>query len=159
MKTDLTVSLIKRLAYAFVGLLAGDAVLLLFLLQNALRTRAFLLAAHMGEPARQIPNALQMFVFYAGFSFAGWLLVGLPIALLIPARSIMNMWWPLRVPVGAALGPLALLGVLALLSRGHISFPGSFRGLGLLWAYSALVSTVAFMAYVTLLRKDRVVGA
>ncbi len=159
MKTDLTVRLIKRLAYAFVGLLAGDAVLLLYLLLNALITRSVLLAVQMGEPARQIPNALQVFVLYAGFSIAGWLLVGLPIALLLPARSITDMWWPLRVLVGATLGPLALFGVLALVSRGHISFPGSFRGLGLLWAFAALVSTVAFVTYASLLRKGRVVGA
>jgi hypothetical protein len=158
MKTDPTVKGIKRLAYAFVGLLAGDAVLLLYLLLNAILMRSVLLAVHMGEPAKQIPNALQMFVLYAGFSVAGWLLVGLPIALLLPARSITNMWWPLRVLVGATLGPLALFGVLAVLSRGHLSFPGSFRGLGLLWAFSALVSTVAFVAYASLLRKGRVVG-
>src|SRR5258708_4047207 len=107
MNTNLAVNLVKRTAYAFVGLLAGDLVLLLFLLQNALRIRADLLALHMGEPARQIPVALQLFVLYASLSFVGWLLVGLPIALLLPARSITSLWWPLRVLVGAALGPLA----------------------------------------------------
>lgn len=124
MDTNLAVNLIKRPAYALVGLLAGDAALLLFLLQNALRIRADLLVLHMGEPARQIPGALQLFVLYARLSFVGWLLVGLPIALFFPAPFVTSLWWPLRVFVGAALGPLALLAILALLDRGHIGFPG-----------------------------------
>ena len=48
MNTHPAVNPIKRLAYAFVGLLAGDAILLLFLFQNAIRARADLLALHMG---------------------------------------------------------------------------------------------------------------
>lgn len=107
MNTKLAVNLIKRLAYAFVGLLVGNAILLLYLLQNALRYRASLLAAHMGEPGRQIPQALQMFVLYAHVSFFGWLFVGLPVALFFSARSITRLPWPLSLLVGAALGPLA----------------------------------------------------
>ncbi len=49
---------LKRLAYAFVALLAGDAVLFVVMLQFAIRERADLLAAHMGEPARIIPLTL-----------------------------------------------------------------------------------------------------
>src|SRR5580700_7251828 len=76
MNANLAVNPIKRLAYAFVGLLAGNTILLLFLLQNAIRIRALLLASHMGKPALEIPLALQMSVLYASFSLAGWLLVG-----------------------------------------------------------------------------------
>jgi hypothetical protein len=61
MNTNLAVNPLKRLAYAFVGLLAGDAILLVFFLQNVIRSRADLLASHVGDPARQIPLALQMF--------------------------------------------------------------------------------------------------
>jgi len=71
---------LNRVTYAFVGLLCGNVALLLFLLQNAIRLRANLLAIHMGEPGRQIPLALEMWAFYAPFSFAGWLFVGVPIA-------------------------------------------------------------------------------
>ena len=110
---------------------------------------------HMGEPARQIPIALQLFVLYAGFSFVGWLLVGFPIALLLPARSITSLWWPLRVLVGAALGPLALLVIFVLLGHGHISST-SFTNTSVLWAYSILVSTVSFVLYIALLHKQRV---
>jgi hypothetical protein len=69
--TSRTLNPTKRIAYAFVGLLGGEAALLLFLLQNAFRLRTDLLAMHMGEPARQIPLELEMFVIYATFSFVG----------------------------------------------------------------------------------------
>ena len=150
MDTNLARNAPRRLAYAFIGLLAGDAVLFLFLLQNAFR--ADLLALHMGETARQIPIALEMFVFSAPFSLVGWLLVGLPIAVFFPTRFITRLSWPLRLLVGAILGPLALLVILVLLGHGHIEFPGTFRGTGSLWAYSILVSTVSFVLYAALLK-------
>lgn len=156
----LAVNSIKRLAYAFVGLLVGDAILLLYLLQNAIQLRADLLALHMGEPGRQIPQALQMFELYAYVSFFGWLFVGLPVALFFSARSITRLPWPLSLLVGAALGPLALFLVFVLVSdatraalaHGHM-IPGMFTGTASLWPLSILVSTVAFVVYVALLRK------
>lgn len=121
MNADRALNATRRVAYAFVGLLGGNSALLLFLLQNAMRLRSSLFGMHMGEPARQIPIALQLFVLYARLSFVGWLFVGFPIALLLPARSITGLWWPLRVLVGAALGPLALLVIFVLLGHGHVS--------------------------------------
>ncbi len=150
-------------AYAFVGLLAGDAILLLFLLQNAIRIRADLLALHMGEPGRQIPQAIEIFVLYARFSFVGWLFVGLPIALFLPARFIARLPWALRLFAGAALGPLALFLIFMLasdssraaLAHGHI-LPGMFTNTASLWPFSILVSTVSFVLYAALLRKEKV---
>jgi hypothetical protein len=161
----LVVSSIKRMAYAFVGLVAGDAILLLYLLQNAIRLRADLLASHMGEPGRQIPQALQIFELYAYVSFFGWLFVGLPVALFFSARSITRLPWPLSLLLGAALGPLALFLVIVLLSdvsraalaHGHM-LPGMFTGTTWLWPLSILVSTIAFVLYVALLRKEKVVA-
>ena len=158
MTTTLAVNPLRRLTYAFVGLLAGDVVLLLFFLQNALRSRAELLASHMGEPTRQIPLALQMFAIYASFSFVGWLFVGLPMALFFPVRSIMRLSWTLRLLIGASLGPFALLVIFVLLGRGHLSFPASFTGTSLLWAYAILVSVVSFAVYVALLRRGEFAG-
>lgn len=157
MNTSRTVNPIRRVAYALLGLVAGNAILLLFLLQNALRVRRMLLADRMGEPAQEISLALQMFALYAIFSFVGWLLVGLPTALFFPACSLTRLSWPLRVLVGAALGPLALFAILVLLAHGHVDhriFTGGFP----LWDFSILVSTVSFVEYVALLGKGRVVG-
>ena len=162
MNTKLAVNLIRRVAYAFIGLLAGNAILLLYLLQNALRYRALLLAAHMGEPGRKIPQALQMFALYAHVSFFGWLFVGLPVALFFSARSITRLPWLLSLLLGAALGPLALFLVLVLLSdvsraalaHGHM-IPGMFTGTASLWPLSIFVSTVSFVVYVVLVRREK----
>jgi hypothetical protein len=146
----------RRVAYAFLGLLAGDAALLFFLLQNAVRVRASLLASHMGEPALQIPHAFQMFALYGPFSLIGWLLVGVPVALLFTARSITRLSWPLVVLVGGALGPVALFLIFVLLAHGHIKFgnPGTFTGTRWFWEFSILVSTVSFILYAVLLRRE-----
>jgi len=128
-------------------------MLFLYLLQNAVRVRASLLAAQAGEPARAIGDAFQEFLFLAIFSFVGWLFVGVPTVLLYPARSIVRLSWPLALVVGVALGPLALLMILLLLGHGHIYFSPGFAETGTEFAYSILISTVSFVVYVALLRK------
>jgi hypothetical protein len=156
----------RRLAYAFVGLLAGDAVLLLYLLQNAIRIRTELIALHMGEPGKQISQTIDLFSLYARLSFVGWMFVGLPFALLVPAHFISRLPWPLRLLAGAALGPLALFLIFMLISdssrtalvHGHM-LPGLFTNTASLWPFSILVSTVAFVVYIALLRKEEVVAA
>lgn len=146
-------SFIRRLTHAFVGLLAGDAALLLLLLFNAIRIRAALISAHMGNPGREIRRALQMFALYVVASLVGWLVVGLPIAGFLPARVLVRLEWPVRLFIGAVLGPLALLMVLFLLARGHLIWPDSFRATGMLWLCATIVSSVAFPVYVALLRR------
>jgi hypothetical protein len=145
---------LKRLAYAFVGLLAGDAMLLLYLLQNALRVRASLIAVHMGEPEHQIPFALDFFVVCAMFSFVGWLFVGLPTALFFSARFMTRLPWALALVVGAILGPAALLVIFLLHDHGHIYLSSSFAQTVTPYAYSILVSAVSFGVYVALLRRQ-----
>lgn len=138
----------KRLLYALLGLLAGDLMLLFFLLQHALH--ATILG---GEPARALPDAVETFILYAIFSFVGWMLVGLPATLLFPARSITRLSWPRALTVGATVGPIALLLIFALLSRSHIYFH-NLAEISTLFAYTILVSTVSFMVYLALLRKE-----
>ena len=138
----------KRLLYALVGLLAGDLILLFFLLQHALH--ATLLA---GEPARTIADTVQTFILYAIFSFVGWMFVGLPGTLLFPAGSITRLSWPQALILGAISGPIALLVIFALLSRSHIYFR-NLAEVSTLLAYTILVSTVSFMVYLALLRKE-----
>lgn len=138
----------RQLAYAFVGFIAGDAALLLFTLLNAWWARSSLIAVHMGEPYRQIPNAIELFALYAPFSFAGFLVAGIPVALLVPVRSINRWPWALIVVIGASLGPVALTVILLLLRTG-------FGGWALwLFLYSTLVSLVGFTVYAALLRKQ-----
>jgi hypothetical protein len=147
---------LKRLAYALIGLVAGNAMLLLYLVQNALRVRSTLLAARMGEPAQALPNAVQYFLFLAPFSFAGWLIVGIPTVLLFSGRSITRLPWPFALVVGASLGPLALLAILLVLGHGYIYLSASFAENTLQFAYSILISTIAFLVYTALLRREEV---
>ena len=134
----------RRLGYALVGFVAGDAALLLYMLLNAFWVRSELLAVHMGEPYAQIPAAIQLFTLYAPFSFAGFLFVGVPVVLLFPVRPMIRWPWFLVVTVGALLGPLALVIILLLLRARFEAW---------LIFLSIVASTVAFMVYVALLRR------
>jgi hypothetical protein len=138
----------KRLLFALIGLLAGDLILLFFLLQHALHATIL-----EGESGRTLTDAVETFILYAIFSLVGWMLVGLPAALLFPARSITRLSWPRALTVGATVGPIALLVIFALLSRSHIYFR-NFAEITTLFAYTILVSTVSFLVYLALLRKE-----
>jgi hypothetical protein len=137
-----------RLAYAFVGLVAGDAALLLHMLLNACLASATLLAAHAGEPFAQVAVAIQVFAFYAALSLVGWLFVGVPVVLLLPAQRVSGWPWPLVIILGAFLGPPAMLVILFVVSGGRMDFART----DLLFIYSILVSTVSFAVYVALLK-------
>ncbi|HLV93677.1 MAG TPA: hypothetical protein VKS44_00685 [Candidatus Acidoferrales bacterium] len=145
----------KRVGYAFIALLGGNAALFLFILLSAIRARGSLLAMHMGKPGDEIRGALLLFAVYAAFSLVGWLLVGLPVVLLSSARSIARLSWPLTIIVGVALGPIAMFFIFVLLSRGHLDVtdPGTFKGTLWIWLFSMFVSTVSFAIYAGLLRR------
>ena len=139
----------KRLLYAFVGLLAGDLILLFFLLQHALH--ATLLA---GEPARTIADTVQTFILYAIFSFVGWVFVGLPGTLLFPARSITRLSWPQALDFGRYFWPdRSACDLRTTQSKSHL-LPQLRAEMSTLLAYTILVSTVSFMGYLALLRKE-----
>jgi LytS/YehU family sensor histidine kinase len=144
----------QQLTYAFVGLLAGDAALILYMLLNAAWARAALRAAHWGEPDAQIPVAIQLAMFYAIFSLAGFLVVGVPVALFLPTRFVVRCPWPVTIVAGSFLGPPAMLAIFGILGGGRVQF-SSFRETGPLFAFSILVSTVSFSVYAALLRKQR----
>jgi hypothetical protein len=146
------VGIFQRLLFALIGLLAGNAALLLYLLLNAISMRAVLLKNHMGEPARELPQAWEMFVLYEIFSLAGGVLVGLPIALAFPVRVLSRLAWPSYLLIGAILGPLALLLIFVVM----FGLQGQLRAFSLahtesLWPLSILVSTVSFVVYAILL--------
>ena len=143
-----------RIASAFLGLVAGDAVLLALLLFNALRAGAALMHLHLGNPAGQFAVAMQIFLLCASFSIVGWLVVGIPAALYFSTLRIRRLHWIVRMLVGAGLGPLALLAILFVLGRGRLTYPASFTNTTILWIYSAIVSTVSFLVYAALLRRD-----
>lgn len=142
------INIAKRLGYTFIGLLAGDVILLFFLLQHSIH--ATLLA---GESPRLIGDALQVFFVYAAFSLLGWLLIGLPTALIFPARRLVRLSWPFAPIVGACLGPIALAVTLVLFGHSHVYFD-NLSETGTLFAYSSLVSSIAFVVYLALLHQE-----
>lgn len=137
----------ERIGYALLGLLAGDALLLIFLLANAIRAAVLLSAARMGQPVGQIAAVVEVFVFYAACSLAGWFFVGLPPHILVrfPAAG--------RAAIGLVLGPIAMLLIMITLTHGHIASRNIFAGTGILWIYSAAVSVTAFWIYIRLLQR------
>jgi hypothetical protein len=138
----------QRLLLAAIGLAAGNAALLVFLIYNALRLRAALLKAHTRPPDVQLPQALEMFLIYGTFSVLGWILVGVPIAVAFPARLLSRVAWPGRIVIGAILGPLALVLIFVVL----FAIQGRLGAFSLahaesLWPFSILVSTISFLVY------------
>jgi|HubBroStandDraft_2_1064218.scaffolds.fasta_scaffold00867_10 hypothetical protein len=141
--------------YAFVGLMGGNVALLLILLADAFVLRSKLITLHMGRPGQQIALALQIFLIYGFFSFVGWLLVALPIALFVPAETIVHLGFLWRLAIGVTTGPVALLLVFVVASRGRLDLHGTFTNTGWLRVLSIVMSSVAFCLYVALLRKAR----
>jgi hypothetical protein len=144
----------RRLLFTAIGLAAGNAALLVYLICNALRLRAALLKAHMGAPDLALSQAYETFLIYGIFSVLGWILVGVPIALAFPARLLSRIAWPGQLLIGATLGPLALLLIFVTL----FAIQGSSGTFSLahtegLWPFSILVSTVSFLVYAALLRR------
>lgn len=122
----------KRIAYSFLGLIAGDAVLLALF---------------------AISQLLDLFVLYGMFSLAGWVLVGIPVALAVPGRLVARLPWLLLFVIGAVLGPLALFLIFVLLNGRHISRL-SFAHTESLWPFSILIAAVAFFTYGLLIRRE-----
>ena len=98
---------------------------------------------------------LGIFAIYATFSVLGWVLVGVPIAMVFPARLLLRWAWPVRLLVGAAIGPLALLMIFVAL----FAMQGRIREFSLahtdgLWFFSGVVSTVSFLVYTSLVLRQ-----
>jgi hypothetical protein len=142
---------LRRIGYTFLGQLAGNAFPLLFLLGKAFLVQQQLLDIRIGPAPEQLSLALQMWVIYFVFSVAGWVLVGIPIALAIPPRIILTMsWWTLVI--GAASGPFSLLLIFAMMARGRLD-AGTFRNTGMFLIFAFVISTTASAVYYALVRR------
>ena len=127
----------RRLLYAVMGLIAGNAAMLVLLGLPVL----FNFRGWWDVP-----------LLYAVFSAVGWVLVGCPIVLVFPPLLLLRVHWALRLLIGATLGPIALLLIFFLLYAKQ-GAPGTFSldHTGFCWPMSVVVSTVSFHVYVSLL--------
>jgi hypothetical protein len=148
---------LQRLFFSGIALVAGNTALLLFLLQSSLLARAALHQSHMGEPHLVLAQMWEIFRLYAMFSIVGWILVGIPAILALPPRLLLGIAWPVRVVIGAAMGPLALLAIFVVLFaiQGRLG-EFSLAHTETLWPFSILVSTVSFLVYTALLSRRSV---
>ena len=137
-----------RVGYSFFGLLAGDAVLLMLTLMNALHISLLL----HGQLKAQCLIALGSFIPVAIVSVVGWLMVGVPAVLILSPRTVLQTSLWLLLSLGAVIGPAALFVIFLLLSRG-MPKAQTFTNTGFLWACSSLISTVAFAVHCALMRR------
>jgi hypothetical protein len=146
--STMSLEYLLRIGYSFLGLLAGNAVFLIFALGNALHI-SLLLHGHFEA---QCLTALGFFIPIAVVSVAGWLIVGVPAVLILsPQRILQVPPWQILM-VGALLGPAALLAIFLLLSRG-LAKGETFTNTGFLWVCASLISCVAFAVHCALMRR------
>jgi hypothetical protein len=132
------ITLSRRFLFAVYGVLAGDTALFLLLFPGT-----------AGAP--------EILILYGLFSFVGWVIIGLPVALGVPPRFLCRLSWPPRLLIGAALGPLALLAIFVMLAAsGRTLERFSLSNTGVFWPMSMLVSTTSFIVYTALLRRQAV---
>ena len=138
-----------RVGFSFLGLLAGDAALLILALLNFLHISLLL----HGQLEAQFLTALGWFIPIAIVSIIGWMMIGVPAVLIISTGRILRTSWWLILLLGVLLGPLALLVVFLLLSRGMPNGQ-TFSHTGFLWACASLISTVAFGVHCSMVRRS-----
>ncbi len=143
----------KRLAFSFVGLLAGNAFILLYFLKNAIWASFYQMRmrGHIGAPGQLILGIFQVCILYGIYSLAGWIVVGIPFSLLVPSQPIARLPWPFWLLAGALLGPLAVLLILLGLGQGHLD-GSSFAHTGTFWIISVVIAGIAFVVYGAMLR-------
>lgn len=140
---------LTRIGHSFFGLLAGDAILLILALINALRTSLLL----HGQLKLQCLTAFGFFIPVAIASVVGWVVVGVPAVLVLSPQTIARSSRWLLLLLGALLGPLALFVIFLLLKPG-MPKAETFTNTGFLWACASLISTVAFAVHCALMRRD-----
>jgi hypothetical protein len=141
----------RKIGYSFLGLLAGNAAMLVLMLGSMLYPGRWM-SLHIAGSNRMLFDTLGMFVVYATFSMLGWVILGLPFVLLLRSEFVSRLLWIFIPSIGAILGPMSLLPIFILLSDGKLT-ADSFRNSGVILILSALVSTIAFTVYCAFIRQ------
>ncbi len=146
----------RRIAYAFVGLLAGNAAIVLYLvamnLWGLVRYQSFPFERMAGHI---LIGYAGLMLIYGSFSLIGWLVVGLPAVLLLPVRPLNRLPWLVILLIAAAIGAAAYFPIFLLFSGGHPTLD-LLRREGPYWLLAVLASTVGFPTYCRLVRRRTV---
>lgn len=105
----------------------------------------------------EFKDYVYVFGIYAFGSIVGWVVIGIPVAIMFPVRLLKQRLWPaVSFVIGAGLGPLALLPVFVVWSGVNSRNLRNFTFGPItkdLWVFSIIVSTVSFLVYAALVRK------
>lgn len=132
----------RKIAYSFLGLIVGDAVMLLV---YSLVTQAWQQA-----PGQMPVHPLNVFPLYITCSLFAWVAVGLPAVLLANTDFAAGLKWYSTVLSGIVLALAAL--VILFIIYGHLPSLG-LGGFFYCWGYAALVSCIACLIYVAMIRR------
>lgn len=148
----------RKIGYSFLGLLVGNAAMLIaLLLLSVFRDYPFL--AKLRHSWYLTPEqALDSFLMFAIFALFGWIVVGLPFILVLPANVASRLHWSASILIGAILGVLALY---LIFDRGRFDRSNLWDDPTFFWqafvfaSAAALNSAVAFTTYCTLIQSAR----
>jgi hypothetical protein len=146
-----------RIAFSFLGLLSGFAVLFLLMFAMALREHWRMRADRIGDPNGVVFYMLQVALIYAAFSLVGWIITGPIFAVAVPARVVARIHPLLSLGLGMTLGLGSMLIMLVAFFIAERQ-PFRLRGSELYWILSAVVAGPAFVIYSQLLRRFEVRG-
>jgi hypothetical protein len=149
----MTAGPLRRIAYSFAGLAAGDFVLVIIqVANNVTRFPRELWWIHLFPPDNQTPQMLGMYTVAPIVSVIAWALAGVPIVLWLSTQEIAGASWPVLISGGSLLGPLSLTLPIVALSRGeHV-----VELIGVSWIFllcSAICSGLAFAIHCALVRR------
>ena len=148
----------RRIFYAFLGLLAGNAAIVAWYLITSLWALARFHSFPSEHPVSHILIGYAgLIVIYGSFSLIGWLVVGLPAVLLLPVRILNRLPWLAILLIAAAIGVAAFFPIYLLLNGGHLTSDSfSFRRSGMYWFLALLASMAGFPTYCWLIRRRTV---
>ncbi len=156
--TTAPLGLSLRIGYAFIGLLAGNAVMDAYVLRGlpwALATSST--GVRLSDIVLGVFGVILLF---GTFSLIGWLLVGVPVVLFLPIRLVRRLPWAAIFAIAAILGPVAFFPVFLLLfaSPFMLDYPVAHSSvqhgwLAAYWLFAFLASIVGFPTYCWLVRR------
>jgi hypothetical protein len=146
----------RRIGYSFLGFLAGDLAFMpcfvtLFQIQGFVHPRAGLSLGLY----QQVLTAFEVWPLASICVFAGWVVVGIPAVLFISPRTIcLEPWWTL-IPLGTAMGPLAIFLWVVLVSLPEVP-DLSLTLYGPAYLLAGLISGIAFFVHCFLIKRHTV---